>query len=133
MNRDELMDGISHRLKSLRACDTQATAVAWMAGAYQLMEAALEHLKEQAAPQPPVRLVFVPERPKLEVVQSVPLSVVRWRIGMQPLDRAPTVVYPKSFLHPGLKPAPKAWTHADTLRLENAAKAKAAPIQKRGQ
>lgn len=133
MNHEELIDGIQCKLRSLRSCDTQATAVAWMTDAYKLMEAALEHLKEQAAPQPPVRLVFVPERPKLDVVQSVPLSVVRWRLGLQPLDRAPTVVYPQAFLHPGLKPAPKAWTHADTLRLENAAKAKAAPIQRRNQ
>lgn len=135
MNRDELTAGIEAKLRGLRSCDTQATAVAWMSGAYKLMEECLLHLGDLPAPNERIvtreRLVFVPERPSLQVVQNIPAEVVQRRHPGWP-GKAPTVVYPDVFLHPGLKPAPKAWTHADTLRLERAVKEKQPKIQRRG-
>lgn len=142
MNREELIAGIESKLRGLRSCDTQPAAVAWMTGAYKLMEACLEQLSELP---PPVikervviqerivvreKLVLVPDRPQLEVVQSIAPHARTSQPGWP--GRTPTVVYPDVFLHPGLKPAPKAWTHNDTLRLERAVKAKIPAIQRQG-
>lgn len=116
MNPNELITAIESKLRGLRSCDTQATAVAWMADAYKLMEAALPHLRD--ADKPPMSpVIVVVERPKLEIVQTMP----RRDFLLKPAPTK-TVVYPEIYLHPGSKPVQKAWTHADTLKLENAAK-----------
>lgn len=134
MTRDELIAGIESKLRGLRSCDTQATAIAWMSGAYKLMEECVGQLRDLPAPEIRERvvekLIFVPERPKLQIVQSLPPIA---HIAKPPRFVEKTVVYPEMYLHPGLKPAPKAWTHSDTLKLENAAKLRKALIQRRGQ
>lgn len=130
MNRDELVSEIERKLKTLRTCDTQASAVEWMKGSYALMEACLEELKDRPATVVHEKLVFVPERPKLVIAHTIPKGRVPHYVDSRPENK--TVVYPEVFLHPGLKPIPKAWTRADTLRLEAAVKAKRPPIQKRG-
>jgi hypothetical protein len=130
MNRDELVEEIGKKLKTLRACDTQASAVEWMKGAYSLMEACLEELKDRPATVVRERLVFVPEKPKLVIAHSIPKGKVPHYVDSRPENK--TVVYPEVFLPPGLKPIPKAWTRADTLRLEAAMKEKRPAIQRRG-
>lgn len=115
-----LSEQLDAHMRKLRGADTQATAVAWMTTAYRLMERCIEELKDRPAQVVHERLVFVPERPKLEIVQSIP---------RKPRYVEPTVVYPELFLHPGLKPAPKAWTRKDTLALERETKCR---LQRRG-
>lgn len=143
----KLKDDINEHLKQLRRCETQATAVAWMTRAYKLLEACLSEIDEKPpavierlvrvqVPFAVEKLVFVPERPKLEVVQSVTAFDVRAaeqrRRQLQEKSHAQTVVYPDVFLPPGLKPLPKPWTREDTRRLERATKSSRPPIQKRG-
>lgn len=130
MDRDELVSEIEKKLKTLRSCDTQASAIAWMKGAYSLMESCLEELKDRPATVVHEKLVFVPERPKLVIAHTIPKGKIPHYVDSRPENK--TVIYPEVFLPPGLKPLPKAWTRADTLRLEAAAKAKRPPIQRRG-
>ena len=140
MSDDELKDEIGKLLRGLRSCDTQATAVSWMARAYKAMECALEHLD-----RPPVmverlvqveRLILVPEKPQIQVVQSVSAFDLRQaqekRARLQAIAHAKTVVYPEIQTHPGLIAQPRAWTRKDTLRLEAASKAGKTAIQRRG-
>jgi len=119
MNQDELIAGIEAKLRGLRSCDTQATAVAWMASAYKLMEECLLHLKDKPPEVMREQLVIMPERPRLQIVQQLPSRVIANRAAWP--GPTPTVVYPEVTLHPGLKPLPKPWTRADTLRLERSA------------
>ena len=132
MQEDDITEEIGALLRGLRSCDTQATAVAWMARAYKVMERSLQ----QMARSEQTRFVFVPERPKLEVVRLVPKFDVRYAQARQTelheRSHNQTVVYPHTFRHPGLKPLPKPWTHEDTLRLERAAKKTAPMIQRLG-
>lgn len=127
MERDELTAEVEKKLKTLRACDTQATAVEWMKGAYQLFEECLLHLKDRPAAS---TLIVVPERPKLVIAHAMPKHRYPVYVDSRPDNK--TVVYPEVFLPPGLKPLPKPWTREDTRRLERAAAMKAAPIQRRG-
>ncbi len=129
--RPELKDDIVAALKTLRQADSQAAAVAWMTRAYQLLEACLEDLDDDR------RLVFAAERPRLEVVQSIPVGLTARRqknpfyADQRPENR--TVVYPEVIVPVGLKPLPKPWTREDTRRLERAAAVSAKrAIQKRG-
>lgn len=129
-------------MRGLRQCDTQATAIAWMTRAYNAMDGATQAIKdlermvrEEASQQR--GLVFqVPAR-KLEIVQSIPKHIVHRAIeGKTPNYQRPggeTVVYPDFFMHPGLKPAPRAWTREDTRRLEVAAKMGPRRIVRKGQ
>lgn len=114
MEREQLITEIESKLRGLRSCDTQATAVKWMADSYKLMEECIAHLKEQPKPS----VIYLPPPKTIEVVQRIPRDFI--------LHPAPvsTVVYPEQFLHPGLKLPPKAWTHADTLKLERATRAR---------
>lgn len=132
METAELKGQIEKQLKTLRSADSQKEAVAWMTSAYRLMEECLGHLsapKEIEVIRFREKLVYVPERPKLQVVQSLP------RIQMHSIcppvwSRGPTIVYPEVPMSP---PQRKAWTHKDTLKLENAMKFSRAQlkIQKR--
>ena len=133
MQEDDITEEIGALLRGLRSCDTQATAVAWMARAYKVLERSLEQMVRPEK----TRFVFVPDRPKLEVVQLVPKFDVRYAKARQTElhehSNNQTVVYPQTFMHPGgLKPPPKPWTHEDTLRLERAAKKTALMIQRLG-
>lgn len=130
MNEEELKSEIGALLRGLRSCDTQPEAIKWMTRAYKAMESALQQLNEVAPTA--ARLVFVPARPKLEIVPSVSLAHIKRSLGFAPTDQTPTVIYPQMYLHPGLKRSPKAWPHADTLRFENATNLKQSGIQKRG-
>ena len=131
--QDKLTTEINSLLRGLRSCDTQATAVAWMARAYKAMEQSLQHVRQEEQQS----VVFMPERPKLEIVQAVPKFYATYiggrRVDLKKRSSNETVVYPSVFLPPGLKPLPKAWTREDTLRLERAAKQKPPMIQRRGQ
>ena len=131
MDADELKLEIGSLLRCLRSCDSQTTAVAWMTRAYTAMERCLPHLETPAQ-----AVVFLPTRPKLEVVQSIPKFDLEQakarRFELQQRSISQTVVYPETFLHRGLKVTPRAWTREDTLRLERAAKLKQGGIQKRG-
>ena len=131
MDEDELTLEIGALLRGLRSCDSQPTAVAWMTRAYKAMERCLSHLEKPAQ-----GVVFLPTRPKLEVVQSLPKFDLEQakarRYELQQRSISQIVVYPETFLHRGLKVTPRAWTREDTLRLERAAKLKQGVIQKRG-
>lgn len=128
-------------MRSLRKCDTQAAAVAWMTRAYNAMDGAtrvigdLERMVREEASQQR-GLIFQVSRPKLEIVQSITKAVAR----RAPEAKKPNymhdgamVVYPDFFLHPGLKPEPRAWTREDTRRLEAAAKMGPRHIIRKGQ
>ncbi len=130
MNPPELKEGIDKALKTLRQCDTQATAVKWMADAYKLMEACLPYLEPPRDASGSV--VFTFKRPEIVIAHAMPKARVFPPKAPNIWANGQTVVYPEAFLHPGLKPAPRAWTHADTLRLERAAKMPPQPIQRRG-
>jgi len=128
-NKDRLLSEMDTLMRSLRQCDTQATAIAWMTRAYNAMDGATRLVKdlermvrEEASEQR--GLIFQVPRPKLEIVQSIPATIAH-RADKRPNYARPTgetVVYPEFFLHPGLKPAPRPWTREDTRRLEAAAK-----------
>ena len=126
METEQLTSEIGALLRGLRSCDTQATAVAWMARAYKAMEECIPYL---AAPQR--GLVFLPATPKFEIVQALPREPVV-HVRRSRIPPSETVVYPAMFLHPGLKPLPKAWSREDTLCLVRAAKLNPVIIQKRG-
>lgn len=133
---DELM-------RSLRRCDTQATAVAWMARAYDAMDGAarvigdLERMVREEAAEQRGLIIHIPKPPRLEIVQTIPKNIAhRAPAAKEPNYRTKdgqTVVYPEFFLHPGLKPAPRAWTREDTRRLEAAAKQTPRRIVRKGQ
>lgn len=114
----QLKADIEASLKSLRSADNQAAAVAWMTRAYQLLEACLEEFDDH-------RIVFSAERPRLEIVSSIPPNLLAHRrkhphyTESRPDNR--TVVYPEVIVPAGLKPLPKPWTREDTRRLERAA------------
>jgi len=129
-------------MRTLRQCNTQASAVSWMTRAYNAMDGAMRaigdlerRVREEASEQR--GLIFHIPAPKLEVVQSIPKTIAhRAPDGKNPNYSRPsgeTVVYPDFFMHPGLKPAPRAWTRADTLRLEAAAKMGPRRIVRKGQ
>ena len=132
-------------MRSLRQCDTQAAAIGWMTRAYNAMDGATKLIanldrmvREEAGKER--GLIFQMPKLKMEIVQSIPQrrkNPYEFRAGEKvPNYQRPngeTVVYPDFFLHPGLKPAPRAWTRADTLRLENAAKMGRHRIVQKGQ
>lgn len=118
-------------MRSLRQCDTQAQAVEWMTGAYNAMDAAtraigaLERMLREEHSENKGLIFHIP-KPQIEIVQSIPKQVAHLAaVPQKPATYShagQTVVYPDFFLHPGLKPAPRAWTREDTRRLEAAAK-----------
>jgi hypothetical protein len=130
-NKQRLLAEMDALMRGLRQCDTQATAVAWMTRAYNAMDGAtrlvkdLERMVREEASEKR-GLIFQVPAPKLEIVQSVPKHFVHSSaLGKTPNYARPngeTVIYPEFFMHPGLKPAPRAWTREDTRRLEAAAK-----------
>ena len=129
-DKQDLFKEMDDLHRSLRKCDTQALAVQWMTRAYNAMDAALRVIeamdKEKRLEASDGKgLIFQIKRPELEIVQSIPTNIAH-RVSS---DRkatyqrqGQTVVYPDFFLHPGLRPEPKAWTHKDTLKLEAAQK-----------
>lgn len=139
-DREKVMAEMDALMRSLRQCDTQATAVAWMTRAYNAMDGAMRAISDlermvREEESEKRGLIFQIAPPKLEIVQTVP-SVIAHRVtsGKRPdyKHNGQTVVYPDFFLHPGLKPPPKAWTRADTLRLEAASKMGPQRIIKKG-
>lgn len=100
---------IDAHLRALRCADNQAAAIAWMKTAYQLLERAADDLKRprvfavhSCIGTAPTFMLTPPKR--LELVQP------GWS---QP---------PRGFFDPQVKTVvysqPKAWTRADTIRLE---------------
>lgn len=130
-NKQRLLSEMDALMRSLRQCDTQASAIAWMTRAYNAMDGAtrligdLERMVREESSEKR-GLIFQVAKPKLEIVQSIPQTIAhRVAIGQKTYCQRPsgeTVVYPEFFLHPGLKPAPRPWTREDTRRLEAAAK-----------
>lgn len=131
MDKAEVLTEMDALMRSLRKCDSQASAVAWMTRAYNAMDGAtrligdLERMVREEASERRGLIFHIPA-PKLEVVQSIPKTIAhRTPEGRNPNYNRPsgeTVVYPDFFMHPGLKPAPRPWTREDTRRLEAAAK-----------
>lgn len=123
--KQRLLSEMDALMRSLRQCDTQASAIAWMTRAYNAMDGAtrligdLERMVQEESSEKR-GLIFQIPKPKLEIVQSVPVTIAHRAYVQRPSGE--TVVYPEFFLHPGLKPAPKPWTREDTRRLEAAAK-----------
>jgi hypothetical protein len=140
-DKDRLLAEMDALMRSLRQCDTQATAIAWMTRAYNAMDGATRLVKdlermvrEEASEQR--GLIFHIPPPKLEIVQSIPKVIAHRPVeGKKPNypHNGQTVVYPDFFLHPGLKPVPRAWTREDTRRLEAAAKMGPRRIVQKGQ
>lgn len=141
-DKQRLLAEMDALMRSLRQCDTQATAITWMTRAYNAMDGAtrlvgdLERmLREESSQQR--GLIFRVSRPKLEIVQSIPKTIAHRAVeGKKPNYTRPngeTVVYPDFFLHPGLKPSPRPWTREDTRRLEAAAKMGPRRIVQKGQ
>lgn len=136
--RTELKDRIEKALKTLRQADNQAAAVAWMANAYKLLEECLTESMQAR------QFFFVPDRPQLEIVQSIPKTLSKKQIAaearyaharaeeLRNASLSRTVVYPSVFLPPGLKPLPKPWTREDQRRLERAAATPVKRIQRLG-
>ena len=137
-DKQRLLAEMDSLMRSLRQCDTQASAIAWMTRAYNAMDGAtrlvadLERIVREESSQQR-GLIFQVPAPKLEIVQSIQKVAAR----RAPLDvghahaekttlytryNGETDVYPDFFLHPGLKSLPRAWTREDTRRLEAAAK-----------
>lgn len=141
-NKQRLLAEMDALMRSLRQCETQATAIAWMTRAYNAMDGAtrlvkdLERMVREESSQQR-GLIFQVAKPKLEIVQSIPKSIVHRAIeDKKPNYTRPsgeTVVYPEFFMHPGLKPAPRPWTREDTRRLEVAAKMEPRRIVRKGQ
>lgn len=140
--KQKVLDEMDALMRSLRQCDTQATAIAWMTRAYNAMDGAtrlvkdLERMVREESSQQR-GLIFQVSPPKLEIVQSIPKDIVHRHVepkkpNYQTHD-GQTVVYPDFFLHPGLKPMPKPWTREDTRRLEAAAKQSPRRIVHKGQ
>lgn len=115
----ELREQVAEHRRELRQCDTQKTAVAWMAKAHELLGECMDRLAD-AAKEPP--LLLAPERQRLVVVQS--LAEAKNYRRPEPLGffdpRVKTVVYPSQDPPPGSRLAPKAWTRKDTDRLVRA-------------
>lgn len=126
----ELQVEIDGHLRKLRAADTQAAAIAWMKKAYLLLEECQQQLKDRPAQVVKERLVFVPDRPKLEIVSELPRGLLARTRPPLTWFNGETVVYPAVPMPPAKpqpRPEPKAWTHKDTLRLERQCR-----IQRRG-
>ena len=115
----ELRAAVFEHRKALRTCDTQKAAVAWMARAHELMGVCMDRLSKAEEPAP---TIIVPqERPRLVVVSNMQEAVRPVPSGQAGFfdSRVKTFVYPVRPDPPrGSVLAPKAWTHADTLRLE---------------
>lgn len=131
METEKLLSEMDALMRSLRQCDTQATAVAWMTRAYNAMDGAARAIndlqrmvREEASEKR--GLIFQIPKPKLEIVQSLPPviahRVVDGKVANYTRPNGETVVYPDFYMHPGLKAPPRAWTRSDTLRLEAASK-----------
>ena len=128
--KERLLSEMDKLMRSLRQCDTQASAITWMTSAYNAMDGATRligdlsrMLREEASEKR--GLIFHIPQPKLEIVQTIPKVIAHRSLeGKKPNypHNGQTVVYPDFFLHPGLKPLPRAWTREDTRRLEAAAK-----------
>jgi hypothetical protein len=140
-DKTKLLAEMDSLMRSLRQCDTQASAIGWMTRAYHAMDGATRMIKGLERMVREERdeargLIFHIPKPKLEIVQSIPeAAVIAHRAEAKANYRRPTgetVVYPEFFLHPGLKPAPRAWTRADTLRLEAASKTGPLRIARKG-
>lgn len=124
----ELRDAVAEHRKTLRSCDTQKTAVAWMTRAHELMGVCMDRLAEKAKEPSPI---IMPQRPQLVVVNNM-REVLREVVARGPGQRpgwfdpkVKTVIYPvRPDPPPGSVLAPKAWTHVDTLRLERAVRDK---------
>lgn len=137
----KLLTEMDALMRSLRQCDTQATAIAWMTRAYNAMDGATRMIADLERMVREERdtergLIFHIPKPKLEIVQSIPANIVhRVPEPKKPnyVHAGQTVVYPDFFLHPGLKPVPKPWTREDTRRLEAAAKMAPRKIVRKGQ
>jgi hypothetical protein len=153
-HKEKLLSEMDTLMRSLRKCDSQATAIEWMTRAYNAMDGAtrlvrdLERMVEEESAQTrglvllrekssqQRGLIFQIPKPRLEIVQTIP-PVIAHRVIE---DKKPnyqrtggeTVVYPEFFLHPGLKKPARAWTREDTLRLEAAQKMGPHRIVKRG-
>ena len=93
-----------------------------MTKAHELMGVCMDELAAPQLPESDARpsLIMVPQRPKLVIVSTM-TEAVRGVIRPVPFfnPAVKTIVYAD---HPepskGLRLAPKAWTHADTLHLE---------------
>lgn len=138
--KQALLAEMDSLMRSLRQCDTQAAAVSWMTRAYNAMDGAtkaigaLERMLKEEKSEAKGLIFHIP-KPQIEVVQSIPTNIAHRVIeGKKPNypHNGGTVVYPDFFLHPGLKPAPRAWTREDTRRLEAAAKAGPQRIVRKG-
>ena len=119
--QEHLAAEIEAHLRTLRAANTQASAIMWMKEAYQLMERAADDLKRP-------RVFAVPGSYGVPTFMLTPPSALQLPMpGMRkpPLGffdhRVKTVVYGDRYNND------RAWTRADTRRLEreNAGKMKA--------
>lgn len=119
--QEHLAAEIEAHLRTLRAANTQASAIVWMKAAYQLMERAADDLKRP-------RVFAVPGSYGVPTFMLTPPSALQLPMpGMRKPPpgffdpRVKTVVYGDKYSNT------RAWTRADTRRLEreNAQKAKA--------
>lgn len=138
--KQKLLDEMNSLLRGLRQCDTQATAVAWMTRAYNAMDGSLRLIAEleksaRVSASQEKGLIFQLPAQRLEVVQAIPKHIAHRATEVKRATyphNGGLVIYPDFFIHPGLKVAPKAWTRADTLRLEAAARTPRNRIIKKG-
>ena len=121
IEQEHLAAEIEAHLRTLRSAGTQASAIVWMKTAYQLMERAADDLKRPrvfAVPGSYGVPTFMLTPPK-----SLQLPMPGMRNPPPPFfgPRAKTVVYGDKYSNT------RAWTRADTRRLErdNAIKAAA--------
>lgn len=127
-DKQRLLTEMDALMRSLRQCDTQASAVAWMTKAYNAMDGAVRLIadldrmvREESSRKR--GLVFQIPKPAIEIVQTIPKTIAhRAKNPDYTRPSGETVVYPDFFMHPGLKPAPRPWTREDTRRLEAASK-----------
>jgi len=123
MNTEEkqqlLVSEMDELMRSLRKCDTQATAIAWMTRAYNAMDGAIRAIgdlnrmvREESSKQR--GLIFQLPAPKVEIFQSIPKTIVHRHESKKPTyaHNGQMVVYPDFFMHPGLKPLPRAVLYA---------------------
>jgi hypothetical protein len=118
--QEHLAAEIDAHLRTLRMANTQATAIEWMKTAYNLLAKAADDLKRPRVFSVPGHFgaptfMLTPPRP-LELPKSDPVNPLGF---FDP--RVKTVVYGDKYSNT------RAWTRADTRRLEreNALKAKA--------
>lgn len=120
-DQEHLAAEIETHLRVLRTANTQASAIAWMKAAYQLMERAADDLKRP-------RVFAVPGSYGVTTFMLTPpreMQLPMPGLRKPPLGffdpRVKTVVYGEKYNNT------RAWTRADTRRLEreNAQKAKA--------